>query len=297
MARPSLLLSLALLLSSTPPLPTTPLVAQAAAAATAAAAAAGEPPSSGDAGGQAAALDAVLRRLATLEGELAAVKEELATERRRAGPNGQQQGAAEGETPPPPANKTPLNVRDFGARGDGHHDDTAAFAAAIAAASKHTILRQCSDHTGGKGCGRSVPDVFVPAGEYLLSSTIPLGSAPGIHGEGTALLRQTNASADIFYSEHVWRWQLSGLWFVGGQNHLHLGTNNVDSSFVAIERCVFSNASSAAIRTIPAAPDADRHSVKPTNASTYRGTASTQVVVRNSARLHATSLCLWSGRN
>ena len=62
------------------------------------------------------------RRLATLEGELAAVKEELATERRRAGPkHGQQQGAAEGETPPPPANKTPLNVRDFGARGDGHH--------------------------------------------------------------------------------------------------------------------------------------------------------------------------------
>ena len=35
--------------------------------------------------------------------------------------------------------------------------------------------------------------VFVPAGEYLLSSTIPLASAPGIHGEGTALLRQTNA--------------------------------------------------------------------------------------------------------
>ena len=283
MARLGLLLPLAALLLLSPPTPplTAPLLAAAA-----------EALGSGAAPGQAGALDAVLRRLVTLEGELAAVKKELATERRRTGPQ---------QAPPPPLPTTPLNVRDFGARGDGHHDDTAAFTAAIAAASKHTILGQCSDHTGGKGCGRTVPDVFVPAGDYLLSSTIPLGSAPGIHGEGTALLRQTNASADIFYSEHVWRWQLSGLWFVGGVNHIHIGTNNVDTSFVTIERCVFSNASSAAIRTIPAAPDADRHSTSPTNASTYRGTASTQLVVRNSASLKSPpwppSSCLWSGRN
>ena len=34
---------------------------------------------------------------------------------------------------------------------------------------------------------------------------------PGIHGEGTAILRQTNSSADVFVATNMWRWQLSGL--------------------------------------------------------------------------------------
>jgi hypothetical protein len=63
------------------------------------------------------------------------------------------------------------------------------------------------------------------------------------------MLIQSNASSDIFYTPHVWRTQISGLHFIGGRNHLHLGTDNLGASFILIERCVFANASSAAILT------------------------------------------------
>ena len=124
----------------------------------------------------------------------------------------------------------------------------------------------------GKGCGRSVADVFVPAGRYILTAAIKTGVGPGIHGEGTAILHQTNATADIFVALDIWRTQISGLHFLSGVNHIHLGTNNLDTSFITIERCVFTNASSAAIRTIPATGSYS-------NKTAYHGSASTQVTV------------------
>lgn len=160
-----------------------------------------------------------------------------------------------------------FNVLDFGADPTGKNDSTAAFQAAVNRAVATYIERNC-----GEGCGRSIADVFVPAGFYTLSSTIDLGVAPGIHGEGTAMLHQTNASADTFYTPGAWRTQISGLHFLSGRNHLHLGTNNLDTSFITVERCVFTNASSAAIRTMPATGSY-------TNKTAYHGTASTQVTV------------------
>ena len=50
-------------------------------------------------------------------------------------------------------------VRDFGAKGDGRTDDTAAFSSAFAAAILTYEEMPC-----GKGCGRTVADVFVPSG-------------------------------------------------------------------------------------------------------------------------------------
>jgi hypothetical protein len=176
--------------------------------------------------------------------------------------------AAAPPPPPPPPPHGPFNVVDFGADPSGKSDSTAAIQAAILAASKTYILRDCGNH----GCGRSVADVYVPAGLYVLSATIELGIAPGIHGEGTAMLHQTNSSADIFYSSHVWRTQISGLHFLSGQNHLHLGTDNVDNSFIIVERCVFVNASSVAIRTVPPTGSYS-------NKTAYHGSASTLVTV------------------
>ena len=74
-----------------------------------------------------------------------------------------------------------FNVRDFGAIGDGKHDDTEAFEKALAAAAAvhHTISH-----------GISVADVFVPAGEYLLGRSLVLDAhlhTPGIHGEGRSV--------------------------------------------------------------------------------------------------------------
>ena len=121
-----------------------------------------------------------------------------------------------------------------------------------------------------------IRDSYVPAGRYRISDTIDVRVAPGIHGEGTAIIEQTNSSADIFYGAGVWRTQISGLHFMGGQNHLHFGTNNENTGFITVERCVFTNASSAAIRMIPPHP-AVAKGQKP-----YQGSASTQVTVSKS---------------
>jgi len=60
-----------------------------------------------------------------------------------------------------PADSGALNVRDFGAKGDGQHDDTAALTAAIAAAGSDT----------GAFFWRTRL-VFLPAGTYRVSAPL-----------------------------------------------------------------------------------------------------------------------------
>ena len=87
-----------------------------------------------------------------------------------------------------------FNVKDFGAFGDGKADDTAAFVRAFAAAEATYHYVSCSS-SKGTACGRTVADVFVPAGRYLLTDSIELGGhTPGLHGEGTAMLIMVFAS-------------------------------------------------------------------------------------------------------
>lgn len=98
-----------------------------------------------------------------------------------------------------------------------------------------------------------------------------------LRGE-SALLKQVNASADIFYYPSAWRWQVSGLHFVGGRNHIHTGNNDTDKSIITVTDCVFANASSAAIRTMsPGWWSTD----KPEGVD-FRGSASTQFTIRSS---------------
>lgn len=72
-----------------------------------------------------------------------------------------------------------VNVRDFGAVGDGTTDDTAAILAAVSAA--NTLRRS----------------VFAPAGVYLITSTIELG-AVGLQGEGPMIEGGSTGGATQF---------------------------------------------------------------------------------------------------
>lgn len=71
------------------------------------------------------------------------------------------------EDPYEKLNKTRYSVRDYGAYGDGKHIDTAAFVNAIDAASVN----------GGT--------VYVPAGEYILTSSLSLPDGVSLVGEST----------------------------------------------------------------------------------------------------------------
>eukprot|EP01051_Picozoa_sp_SAG22_P017857 SAG22_NODE_2854_length_2155_cov_2.038911_3_plen_216_part_00 len=143
--------------------------------------------------------------------------------------------AAPPPSPPPPAAAAQsgmVNVRDYGAIGDGVADDTAAIAAAIAAAGKAKSSRA---YGCGSGCGVTGPEVVFPAGTYRTTST--LSPAGWMRGEGGAMIQQTNGSADIFATGpagkmfdtaaggNIWRLTVTGLFLHGGRHQFNLGAS------------------------------------------------------------------------
>jgi hypothetical protein len=136
-----------------------------------------------------------------------------------------------------------LNVRDFGAVGDGVADDTPAIRAAFEAAKPRTISEQ---PIPGQSYVASLPTVYFPNGKYRLSE--PLVPTANMLGEGNAILYQPDAGLDIIAGDWVWRWRISGFSLLGGRNQLHLGNPNIDTGRIIVEKCNFQDAAGAAIR-------------------------------------------------
>ena len=91
-----------------------------------------------------------------------------------------------------PTDSGVLNVRDFGAKGNGRDDDTAAITAAIAAA--------------GTDTGRSFWQtriVFLPAGTYLVSGTLVKRYADGRFGSGMVLIGESESATTIRLKDHA----------------------------------------------------------------------------------------------
>jgi len=108
----------------------------------------------------------------------------------------------------PPAPKVSLNVRDFGAKGDGSTVDSQTF---------QTALDRCAALGGG--------EVLVPAGDYLIGS-VQLRSNTTLRLDAAATLRGTDKFDD--YAVTTVRWE--GKWIPG-----HLGLiYAIDAQNVAI---------------------------------------------------------------
>src|SRR5262249_42419265 len=89
-----------------------------------------------------------------------------------------------------PAVQVAANVRDFGAKGDGATDDTAAIEKAI-------------DSVWGAGA------VLFPAGTYLITSTLKIAKSIVLRGEGadkTTLLFNVNGDAIQFITYKQGQW-------------------------------------------------------------------------------------------
>lgn len=109
-----------------------------------------------------------------------------------------------------------VNVKNYGAKGDGVTDDTTSIAAAIAA-------------VGAGGI------VFFPAGSYITSSALTLTSYIKLVGEGGQRSRITNSTSNMFTSgsSAVYQITFDGMYLVAGAAAGHIfapGTGGIASS-------------------------------------------------------------------
>ena len=121
-----------------------------------------------------------------------------------------------------------LNVKDFGAIGDGVADDTAAIQKALSASRERSAnillarqpmvddlpelaplaaLSTTSENT-------IQPEVFLPAGIYRVTKTL-FTTSQVLRGEEGAIIRIDDPSKDILYSHWGYRVRISGVTFEG----------------------------------------------------------------------------------
>ena len=132
-----------------------------------------------------------------------------------------------------------VDVRAFGAKGDGKTDDTQAIQAAFdAVAKKVTRTRKRADGVPGRVLAYSSPAVHFPAGQYLVSETIQV-KGHVITGERYAALNQADPDKDIFATRWAHYLHIQGLAFVGGAIQLNLYNGNLSGGVVTVEDCQF----------------------------------------------------------
>ena len=140
-----------------------------------------------------------------------------------------------------------INVRDYGAVGNGSHDDTNAIRNAVKAA-----RTQAQPGTGSCSSSNFVtlPELIFPSGKYRITDEIELTDFV-IHGMGEAAIIQSNINKSIFKTSSARRLTFFGLTFVDGRKHLDLALKNLDASQVIVEHCRFYCASALAIEINP----------------------------------------------
>jgi hypothetical protein len=143
-----------------------------------------------------------------------------------------------------------VNVKDYGAVGDSHADDSPAIEAAIEAA--HHDPSNTSSPCGGAYYG-VVPEVLFPAGTYRITRPVVLSHYDRMRGEGNAALKADKPNQDIVVPHQggaTWRTQISGLCFLGGARAIVLNTHNLDSANIIIQRCQFNGSNVCAISAV-----------------------------------------------
>ena len=133
-----------------------------------------------------------------------------------------------------------LNVRDFGAKGDGRHDDAPAFRKAF----KEAFVRRTNNNTA-----ESTREIFIPSGRYRLGSTLVFRNNLVLRGEKGTVLWQEDPQKDLIYGHSARFGRFEDITFEGGKNHLNIWTENHDASIFSVKSCRFVNASSFAVKS------------------------------------------------
>jgi hypothetical protein len=136
-----------------------------------------------------------------------------------------------------------VNVKDFGAKGDGATDDTAAIVAAA-----HAARINLSEPSPVGGYFQSGPVLVFPNGKYMISGEIPLNVLE-VRGQGRAILFQTDQAKRILVCDNVWRLAIRNLTFSGGKNQIDLRNVNTDTGQIIVDHCRFYGATGFGVYT------------------------------------------------
>ncbi len=145
-----------------------------------------------------------------------------------------------------------LNVRDFGAKGDGVTDDTDAIQRCMdqAESNEFNVLAGYSKELGWSGHGGhgTSGEVFLPKGIYRLTRPLVNDSRHFmLRGEeGTTLVGAPGQ--DILYLHCIGRAIVEKVHFQGGRIQVNIFTNNNDMTMIRLDGCSFTDPELESIR-------------------------------------------------
>ncbi|MFN5464059.1 MAG: glycosyl hydrolase family 28-related protein [Cyanobacteriota bacterium] len=152
------------------------------------------------------------------------------------------------------AGSSPVNVKWFGAKGDGSTNDTAALQRAIAAltpALNSPWVCAPAECAGNQIQEDSFPELLFPSGHYVIDQElfpVIVGLTElRIRGEGQPILRQTNSTANTIRVTSINKVWIEGLSFVGGANQVRYENGNNDASGLTIRDCNFFGSQATAV--------------------------------------------------
>ncbi|MBR7118819.1 MAG: hypothetical protein IKC77_01310 [Lentisphaeria bacterium] len=141
------------------------------------------------------------------------------------------------------------NVRDFGAKGDGKTDDTAAIRRACEAAMK--ALGKGSRSYKKFKAAHDQRTVYFPQGTYIVKGTMNISDV-SLKSDGARII-QKDRNAITFNYTTFWAVNISGFSFSGGKQHIVLTNDNIDKSLIFIDHCRFFHSSGTAVETLKGA--------------------------------------------
>ena len=148
---------------------------------------------------------------------------------------------------------TDLNVKDFGAVGDGVHDDTAAIQSAADACCRHSSAnRRIIGILNNKSITGDGPmrRIVFPEGVYLVTKPVFFHRDHQLYGLGKVVVKALNPDEDVFVFAGTLRHFVSGLVMDGGRRQMVVETLNTESANFKVRDCVFRNSSGTAIESI-----------------------------------------------